>query len=102
MENIVARDHQAQDYQIRGIDLQKSYNNIHAVRGNTFGVKKGKVLGLLGPNGAGKSTTFSIMALQSSRSFGEAQLLSQNIEDQDLSKNGKYFGFCPQYDWIFP
>ncbi len=42
-------------------DLQKKFGPIHAVRGISFTVQKGEVLGFLGPNGAGKSTTMRMI-----------------------------------------
>lgn len=54
---------------MKAVDLKKTYPRGNpAVQGNTFGVRKGQILGLLGPNGAGKSTTFGIMALDHQRS----------------------------------
>lgn len=41
--------------------LNKSYGPIHAVRGISFTVNHGEVLGFLGPNGAGKSTTMKMI-----------------------------------------
>ncbi len=41
--------------------LRKSFGPIHAVRGVSFDVKHGEVLGFLGPNGAGKSTTMKMI-----------------------------------------
>lgn len=38
-------------------DLKKNFGQIQAVRGISFNLSKGEVLGFLGPNGAGKSTT---------------------------------------------
>ena len=42
--------------------LEKAYGAKQAVRGISFAVEKGTVLGFLGPNGAGKSTTMRMIA----------------------------------------
>ncbi len=42
-------------------ELHKKFGPIHAVRGISFKVEKGEVLGFLGPNGAGKSTTMRMI-----------------------------------------
>ena len=42
-------------------DLKKDFGSFHAVKGISFSVKKGEVLGFLGPNGAGKSTTMRMI-----------------------------------------
>ena len=42
-------------------DLEYSYGSNHAVRGVSFSVARGEVLGFLGPNGAGKTTTVNIL-----------------------------------------
>ena len=38
-------------------DLQVYYGMIHAIKGISFDVNQGEVIGLIGPNGAGKTTT---------------------------------------------
>ena len=43
-------------------DLRKSYGDLKAVDGISFGVSAGEVFGILGPNGAGKTTTVEILA----------------------------------------
>ena len=42
-------------------DLRKSYGDLKAVDGISFGVNVGEVFGILGPNGAGKTTTVEIL-----------------------------------------
>ena len=42
-------------------ELKKNFGPIQAVKGVSFTIKKGEVLGFLGPNGAGKSTTMRMI-----------------------------------------
>ena len=46
---------------LRLIDLHKRFGDTVAVRGLSFTVERGEVLGFLGPNGAGKSTTIGMI-----------------------------------------
>ncbi|HBF11847.1 MAG TPA: hypothetical protein DDW49_00405 [Deltaproteobacteria bacterium] len=41
--------------------IYKSFGNFQALRGVSFSLKKGEVVGFLGPNGAGKTTTMRIL-----------------------------------------
>jgi ABC-2 type transport system ATP-binding protein len=43
-------------------DLAKRFGTVDAVRGITFSVGRGEIVGFLGPNGAGKTTTMRILA----------------------------------------
>jgi ATP-binding cassette, subfamily A (ABC1), member 3 len=84
-------------------DLHKTYpgKGLHAVCGNTLGVKKGQVYGLLGPNGAGKSTMFSMLSMDVARSEGEITILGKDVDKVNLTDVGKSLGMCPQYDSIW-
>ena len=42
-------------------DISKRYGSIEALRGVSFGIQPGEIVGLLGPNGAGKSTAIKII-----------------------------------------
>jgi lipopolysaccharide export system ATP-binding protein len=44
--------------ELRAVDLEKNFKARQVVKGATFSVKEGEVVGLLGPNGAGKTTSF--------------------------------------------
>jgi len=50
---------QNQAIQVKG--LQKSYQQLHVLKGVDFGVEKGSIFALLGSNGAGKTTIIKIL-----------------------------------------
>lgn len=56
-------------------DVRKSYGNKHAVKGISFEVKEGEILGFLGPNGAGKSTTLNIITGYLSADSGTVKIV---------------------------
>ena len=55
--------------------LEKSYGDVHAVRGVDLRVDQGEVFALLGPNGAGKTTTVEILEGYRSADVGEVEVL---------------------------
>jgi ABC-2 type transport system ATP-binding protein len=59
-------------------DLRKSYGDVEALRGISFRVERGEVVGLLGPNGAGKTTTVEILEGYRERSSGEVSVLGHD------------------------
>jgi ABC-2 type transport system ATP-binding protein len=58
--------------------LQKSYGEVHAVRGIDFEVEQGEIFGLLGPNGAGKTTTVEILEGLRARTSGDVKVLGKD------------------------
>ena len=55
-------------------DLVKTYGEVEAVRGVSFGVAPGEVFGFLGPNGAGKSTTINMLCTLARPTSGTARV----------------------------
>ncbi len=43
-------------------DLHKSFGQVHAIQGVSFGVETGSFTALLGPSGCGKTTLLRIIA----------------------------------------
>jgi ABC-2 type transport system ATP-binding protein len=75
--------------------ITKYYSAIPAVRGVSFSLKPGGVLGLLGPNGSGKSTTVSILAGLLEPSGGTVHLDGEDVRD-DLLHYKTQIGYVPE------
>ena len=60
-------------------NLKKNFGSFQAVKGVSFSVGKGEVLGFLGPNGAGKSTTMRMVTGFIPPSSGTAVICGHDI-----------------------
>lgn len=65
-------------------DLKKKYTDSYVVKGISFEVNKGEILGLLGPNGAGKSTTINILSTALKATDGKIKFMDKEILDNKL------------------
>jgi ABC-2 type transport system ATP-binding protein len=81
--------------------LVKRYGARVAVRGVSFTVKAGEIVGLLGPNGSGKSTILRILTGYLRSSSGSVHIGGVDVADQ-AARN--YVGYVPEdaplYDWM--
>ncbi len=55
--------------------FNRQYRDIEAVKGITFAVERGEVVGFLGPNGAGKTTTLKMLVGLIKPTSGEVRVL---------------------------
>lgn len=67
---------------IEATDLHFSYGDHEAVRGVSFAVAPGEILGFLGPNGAGKSTTIKMLTGQLRPRSGSVRVLGMDMSDR--------------------
>ncbi len=81
--------------------LEKSYGEIKAVRGLSFSVGSGEVVGLLGPNGAGKTTTMRMLTTFLPPSGGSALVAGFDIRKQGAEVR-KRIGYLPESPPIYP
>ena len=63
------------EWAIEAKGLEKSFRDVHAVRGLDLTVAKGEVFGLLGPNGAGKTTSLEMLEGLTKPDKGEIRVL---------------------------
>ncbi len=64
---------------IRVWNITKSFNGVHAVRGVSFELARGQVVGFIGANGAGKTTTMRMMATLEVPDSGTVEVGGWNV-----------------------
>ena len=83
-------------------DIRKSYKMIDVVKGISFEINSGEVVGLLGPNGAGKTTAFYIIVGLIASDNGSVFLDDRNITDLSMHQRANLgLGYLPQEASIF-
>jgi ABC-2 type transport system ATP-binding protein len=84
------------DYAVETTHLQKSYGDVHALRGVDLQVAAGGVFGLLGPNGAGKTTAVRILTTLLKPDAGSARVVGLDVV-RDAAKVRQRIGLAGQY-----
>ena len=69
------------DLVIETSELQRSFGDVHAVRGVDLAVRAGEIYGFLGPNGAGKSTVVKMLITLLRPTGGSATVLGHDVVD---------------------
>ena len=81
-------------------NLTKSYGATQAVRGISFDVGRGQVVGFLGPNGAGKSTTMKVLT-----GFLEPTSGTVTVKGIDVVKDPvqarRHIGYLPENNPLY-
>jgi ABC-2 type transport system ATP-binding protein len=81
-------------------DVAKRFGSIEAVRGVSFTVHEGEIVGFLGPNGAGKSTTMKILTGFMPASEGDVHINGFDVFDQALEVK-RAIGYLPESPPIY-
>jgi putative ABC transport system ATP-binding protein len=98
------------DVMIRTDDLWKTYvmgdEEIHALRGVSFEIKRGEYVAIIGPSGSGKSTLMNMIGCLDSPSKGEywlnGKMVSQMDDDELAYIRNKEIGFVFQTFNLLP
>ena len=82
-------------------ELTKRYGELEAVRGVSFEVGSGEVVGFLGPNGAGKTTTVRMLSCFLPPTAGTASIHGLDVRERPRDVK-RLIGVCPQEDNLDP
>lgn len=87
---------------LRAENLVRRYGKRVVVRGVSFDVNQGEIVGLLGPNGAGKTTSFYMVVGFIKPTEGKVFLESAEITDLPMYKRAQIgIGYLPQEPSVF-
>ena len=76
-------------------NLKKRFGDFEAVKGVSFSVAEGEVLGFLGPNGAGKSTTMRMITGFLPPTSGTAVICGKDINESPIEAKAA-LGYLPE------
>ena len=76
-------------------NVTKKYGTFEALKGISFEVKEGEIIGLLGPNGAGKSTTMNIITGFIEQTSGTVKIGEYDTQKKP-NKAKKLIGYMPE------
>lgn len=91
---------------LKAIDIHKSYDTLHVLKGVDFSVNKGEIVSIVGKSGAGKSTLLHIIGTLDRLDKG--QVLYDEVDVSKLSKKelagfrNKHIGFVFQFHHLLP
>ena len=87
---------------LKATDIRKSYKMLDVVKGISFEINSGEIVGLLGPNGAGKTTAFYIIVGLITSDNGSVFLDDRDITDLSMHQRANLgLGYLPQEASIF-
>lgn len=81
-------------------DLSKFYGTFPALKGISFTVSRGEIVGFLGPNGAGKTTAMRILTGYLKPTNGTAQVAGFDVLEDPLSVQRK-IGYLPETNPLY-
>ncbi len=80
-------------------ELRKRFGDFEALKGVSFAVSPGEIVGLIGANGAGKSTSMRIILGLEAATSGQVSVLDQRPGSLQARK---HLGYVPQFVGLAP
>lgn len=82
-------------------EVRKTYGNIRALRGISFGLDKSEIFGLIGPDGAGKTTLLRIIVSLLNQDEGVVFFQGKNVRE-NVGFVRANIGYMPQRFSLYP
>lgn len=82
-------------------DLTKAYGHLQALKGASFSVADGEIVGLLGPNGAGKTTIIKILTGYLQPDEGTVEVDGLDVLTQTQAAQAR-IGYLPENAPLYP
>lgn len=86
---------------IEAQNLMKRYGTLEAVRGVSFRIDRGELVGLLGPNGAGKTTIMRMLTCYHHPTSGTARVGSYDVHSAPRDVR-RLIGYLPENAPLYP
>ena len=87
---------------LKAVGIKKKYGQRYVVKGTSFHIQQGEIVGLLGPNGAGKTTSFYMTVGLVKPTEGTILLNSKDITKLPIHKRAKLgIGYLAQEASVF-
>jgi lipopolysaccharide export system ATP-binding protein len=87
---------------ITATDLHKSYRGRQVVKGVSYNISQGEIVGLLGPNGAGKTTTFYMTVGLVKPNKGKVEFDQTEVTRWPMYRRARQgVGYLPQEASVF-
>lgn len=82
-------------------NVAKAFGSVQAVRGVSFTIARGEVVGLLGPNGAGKSTTMRMITGYLQPDAGAVHIDNVSVAASPITARAR-IGYLPENAPLYP
>ena len=82
-------------------NLRKFYGEFEALKGISFSIKKGEIVGFLGPNGAGKTTCMKIVTGYMAATDGQVVIDGIDTDENPVAARAK-IGYLPENAPLYP
>jgi lipopolysaccharide export system ATP-binding protein len=88
--------------ELAAVELRKRFGKREVVRGVSFSMQDGEIVGFLGPNGAGKTTVFYMIVGFIRPSAGDIELNGRTISGEPMYKRARAgISYLPQEPSVF-